>query len=111
MIVVSVFFLTVTRSRGELQGVEPRLKKAALYAGTIMTIGAISAVATGIWSVIAPWTQQILPAARGVLPATWHSILQASLGAFRAASLAWFLLLFERTMPTAQSSQRLSSGE
>ena len=111
MIVVSVFLLTVTRSSGELQGAEPRLKKAALYAGAIMAIGAISAVATGIWSVIAPWIQQILPAARGVLPATWHSILRTSLGAFRAASLAWFFLQFERTMPTTQSNQRLSSGE
>jgi hypothetical protein len=111
MIVVSVFFLTVTRSRGELRGAEPRLKKAAMYAGSVMAINTLAAVATGVWSVIAPWVQQILPAARGVPPATWHSVLQTSLGAFCAASLARFLLLFEQTIPTTQSSQRLSSGE
>jgi hypothetical protein len=113
-IAVPLFFFTVARSRAELQSVSPRLKKAALYAGFVTIVGAAFTIYQDIHSEIFMWTHQALLAAapgRAQIAGPWYRIPATALGLFHSGSLAWFFFLFYRTVPTAQSSQRLSSGE
>ena len=112
-IVVPLFFFTVARSRAELQSVSPRLKKAALYAGFVTIVGAALTIYQDIHSEIFMWTHQALLAQGGRTPGMglWYRMLEASVELFSSGSLAWFFYRFYKTVPTAQSSQRLSSGE
>ncbi len=104
LIGVSLFFFAVARSAAAPQGVSPRLKKAAKYAGIVAIVGAILTT-FGLSLQIFYSTHSTLGARR------WFAIPHIALSWFYSGSLAWFFYRFYKTMPMAQSSQRLSSGE
>jgi hypothetical protein len=113
-ITVPAFFLVLLKSEAGDQSASPALKMAAVYAGLAM----MASVAYGICSrvsneIFMSTHQALLAAAPGRTHAMglWYRILSTSLGLFYSGSLAWFFFQFYRTVPTTQSSQRLSSGE
>ena len=113
-ITVPAFFLVLLKSEAGDRSVSPALKMAAVYAGLAMMAG----VAYGIYSrvlieIFMSTHQALLTAApgRAQFLGLWYRILSTSLGLFYSGSLAWFFYLFCRTMPTAQSNERLSGGE
>jgi hypothetical protein len=106
---VPLFFFTVARSTAEPQGVDPRLKKAAMYAGIVAIVGAIyTTFILALSEIVQPF-----PAAHSATSSArlWPVIQYISLSWFYKGSLVWFFFLFHKTVPTIQSSQRLSSGE
>ena len=109
-IVVPLFFYTISRSSAEAKPVEPRLKKAAIYAGLSVVAGAAATLYSRASTEIFMSTHQALLAARGGAPGPglWYRILQAALALFSSASLAWFFFLFYKKVPTTRSSPRLS---
>jgi len=110
---VPLFFFAVARSTAEPQSVSPRLKKAAMYAGIVSIVAAVCTT----WGLT--YTQVFYSTHQASLAADrsaagemlWYTIQHVSLSLFYNGSLAWFFFLFYRTVPTTQSSQRLSSGE
>jgi hypothetical protein len=112
-VVVPIFFFTVSRSRAELSGANPRLKKAAMYAGVVTIVGAAYTIYGYVVNEFFYSTHQAALAAQGMTPGTglWHRTLGTLLSLFYSGLLAWFFFVFYKTVPTTQSSQRLSSGE
>ena len=110
---VPLFFFAVARSTAEPQGVSPRLKKAAKYAGIFAIVGAIYAICVLTITEISYSEHQASLAARGITSGArmWSAIEHTILSLFHNGSLAWFFYQFVKTVPTAQSSQRVSSGE
>ncbi|MGD0498527.1 MAG: hypothetical protein ABSC23_08820 [Bryobacteraceae bacterium] len=110
-IAVPFFFFTASRTGAEPQGLNPRLKKAALYAGIVSIAGAVFIVFARISMEISIWRQQTLLASRGITPGTglMHRILGAALHSFYSASLAWLFFLFYRTVSITQSNRRSRS--
>jgi hypothetical protein len=112
-IVVSLFFFTVAGSSAQPQDMYPRLKKAAVYAGVVSVVGAAYTIFMSSLTEISSSTQPTLSVASGMTPGTglWYRTLRISSSLFYDGSLAWFFFQFYKTVPAAQSSQRLSSGE
>ena len=101
-IVVPLFFYTISRSSAEAGPVNPRLKKAAIYAGLAVVAGAAATVYSRSSTESDMSTHQALLAARGVTPGPglWYRILQTALALFSSGSLAIDLLLFQEVPTT-----------
>ena len=112
-IVVPLFFFTIWKRSTESGPVNPRLKRAALYAGIVAAFGAVSGVYWRVSSEIFMSTDRALLEARGgtAVEGLWYRILQTALALFYSGSLAWFFFLLGKKAPATQSSQRLSNGE
>ena len=113
-IALPLFFFAAWRSVGGRESVKPGLKMAAVYAGLAMSASVAYGIYSGVSNEIFMWTHQAMLAAasgRTHVAGLWYRILIKSSGLFYSGSLAWFFFLFYKTVPTAQSKQRLSSGE